>query len=244
ASEIDQLFKICSILGSPSRSDWPEGISLANAMSFKFPTFLPTHLSQVLGPHISSRLVSLLYTLMVWNPSWRSSAPEALKHSFFRGPKGLPRTSASTSSARSMFMEQVQGSQLQLSQKPTTLFGLSTSKNEPHFGKRQRALTQSRSPHHHHHHNHHHHNDHPSNNANSLSLCKKEELRRLAAPVLKAVEDDDVNHDDDGYDEDDLSDLIATFSLSPLKRNKNIPESKQPDSNFGSHVNTGQPNIN
>ena len=85
-SEIDQLYKIASILGTPGRNDWTEGFSLANQMSFRFPTFSPTHLSNVLGTRSSARAVSFLYALLSWNPSWRSSAQEALRHSYFRMP--------------------------------------------------------------------------------------------------------------------------------------------------------------
>ena len=46
-SEIDQLYKIASILGTPGRNDWSDGYSLANSMQFKFPTFKSTHLTQV-----------------------------------------------------------------------------------------------------------------------------------------------------------------------------------------------------
>ena len=83
-SEIDQLYKISSILGTPGRNDWSEGFSLANQMSFRFPTFSSTHLSNVLGTRSSARAVSFLYALLSWNPSWRSSAQEALRHSYFR----------------------------------------------------------------------------------------------------------------------------------------------------------------
>jgi hypothetical protein len=38
-SEIDQLIKICSILGSPSQSDWAEGYKLAKNINFTFPKF-------------------------------------------------------------------------------------------------------------------------------------------------------------------------------------------------------------
>ena len=55
-------------------------------MSFRFPTFSPTHLSNVLGTRSSARAVSFLYALLSWNPSWRSSAQEALRHSYFRMP--------------------------------------------------------------------------------------------------------------------------------------------------------------
>jgi len=83
-SEIDQLYKIASILGTPGRNDWPEGYSLANSMNFRFPAFKPTHLTSILGPRSSARAVSFLYALLAWNPSWRSSAQEALRHSYFR----------------------------------------------------------------------------------------------------------------------------------------------------------------
>ena len=50
SSEIDQIYKICSVLGTPASQDWPQGHTLAANMSFKFPTFTPVHLSQVC-PH-------------------------------------------------------------------------------------------------------------------------------------------------------------------------------------------------
>lgn len=36
-SELDQMFKICSVLGTPSQGDWPEGYRLADDINFKFP---------------------------------------------------------------------------------------------------------------------------------------------------------------------------------------------------------------
>ena len=38
----------------------------------------------MLGPRSSARAVSFLYALLTWNPSWRSCAQEALRHSYFR----------------------------------------------------------------------------------------------------------------------------------------------------------------
>ncbi len=83
-SEIDQIYKVCSVLGTPSSSDWAQGQQLATQMNFKFPRFTATHLSQVLGPKVSARGISLIYSTLSWNPAWRSSAPETLKHSYFR----------------------------------------------------------------------------------------------------------------------------------------------------------------
>jgi len=43
-----------------------------------------------LGSRSSARAVSFLYALLSWNPSWRSTAQEALKHSYFRTAKPAP----------------------------------------------------------------------------------------------------------------------------------------------------------
>lgn len=83
-SEIDQIYKVCSVLGTPSNSDWAQGHHLAQQMSFKFPAFASTHLTQVLGSRVGARAISLLYSTLSWNPAWRSSAQESLKHSYFR----------------------------------------------------------------------------------------------------------------------------------------------------------------
>ena len=83
-SEIDQIYKVCSVLGTPSSSDWSQGQQLASQMNFRFPRFSPTHLSQVLGSRVGARAISLMYSTLTWNPAWRSSAQETLKHSYFR----------------------------------------------------------------------------------------------------------------------------------------------------------------
>ena len=44
-SESDQLLKICSVLGSPTMSEWPEGIRTAENKGIKFPTMSGTQLN-------------------------------------------------------------------------------------------------------------------------------------------------------------------------------------------------------
>ena len=95
SSEIDQIYKICSVLGTPSHTDWAQGHQLAVNMSFKFPQFSSTHLSQVLGNRVGARAISLLYSIISWNPSWRSSAQESLKHSYFRQQTSQPSSASS-----------------------------------------------------------------------------------------------------------------------------------------------------
>ena len=39
-TDFDQLYKICSLLGSPSPKTWPEGQKLAKNLNYHFPQFL------------------------------------------------------------------------------------------------------------------------------------------------------------------------------------------------------------
>lgn len=82
ASEPDQLFKLCSVLGTPTQITWPEGLKLAAAMNFKFPQFSPTPLS-VLIPNASDEAVELMTELLHFDPNRRPSASQALQHPFF-----------------------------------------------------------------------------------------------------------------------------------------------------------------
>lgn len=49
SSEADEIYKIASVLGTPTQSSWPEGLKLASAMSFRFPQFQATPLSRIIS---------------------------------------------------------------------------------------------------------------------------------------------------------------------------------------------------
>lgn len=36
-SEADEIYKICSILGTPNKNIWAEGLQLADGISYQFP---------------------------------------------------------------------------------------------------------------------------------------------------------------------------------------------------------------
>ncbi|XP_046440188.1 serine/threonine-protein kinase dyf-5-like isoform X3 [Daphnia pulex] len=82
SSEIDQLFKVCALLGTPTESQWPDGYQLASKMHFKFPQFNNSSLNQLLM-QASPEAVKLVNLLLQWNPARRPSAQQALNHSFF-----------------------------------------------------------------------------------------------------------------------------------------------------------------
>ncbi|KAK3879244.1 hypothetical protein Pcinc_016174, partial [Petrolisthes cinctipes] len=83
SSEIDQIFKICSVIGTPDKRDWPEGYSLAQQMNFKFPQFSATPLASLI-PSASAEAVQIMTDMLKWNPARRPTAQQCLRYSFFK----------------------------------------------------------------------------------------------------------------------------------------------------------------
>ncbi|CAI9287876.1 unnamed protein product [Lactuca saligna] len=76
------LYKICSVIGSPTESKWSEGLQLARNMNYRFPDHPGMPLASLL-PSASSEALCLIATLLSWNPCLRPTATEALEHPFF-----------------------------------------------------------------------------------------------------------------------------------------------------------------
>ncbi|KAH3745710.1 Protein kinase [Pelomyxa schiedti] len=82
ASEPDEIYKICSILGTPTQVTWPEGLKLAAAMNYKFPQFSGMPLTSLI-PSASPEAIDLMSQLMKYDPSKRLTASQALSHPYF-----------------------------------------------------------------------------------------------------------------------------------------------------------------
>ncbi|PIK46399.1 hypothetical protein BSL78_16718 [Apostichopus japonicus] len=94
-SELDEIFRICSILGTPTKDEWQDGHQLAARMNFRFPTCVPTHLRSLI-PNASKDGIQLMVDMMLWNPQKRPSAAQSLRYSYFQvgqhlGPKVPPK---------------------------------------------------------------------------------------------------------------------------------------------------------
>uniref|UniRef100_A0A0D9WL47 Protein kinase domain-containing protein n=1 Tax=Leersia perrieri TaxID=77586 RepID=A0A0D9WL47_9ORYZ len=83
SNEADEIYKICSILGTPNHHTWAEGLQLASSIHFQFPQSGSIHLSEVV-PSASEDAISLISWLCSWDPQRRPTAVEVLQHSFFQ----------------------------------------------------------------------------------------------------------------------------------------------------------------
>ncbi|XP_066579288.1 serine/threonine-protein kinase MAK isoform X2 [Amia ocellicauda] len=82
-SEVDEIFKICQVLGTVKKSDWPEGYQLASAMNFRFPQCVPTNLKTLI-PNASSEAIALMRDMLQWDPKKRPTAVQALRYPYFQ----------------------------------------------------------------------------------------------------------------------------------------------------------------
>uniref|UniRef100_A0A3B1JGC4 non-specific serine/threonine protein kinase n=1 Tax=Astyanax mexicanus TaxID=7994 RepID=A0A3B1JGC4_ASTMX len=83
SSEVDTIFKICQVLGTPKKNDWAEGYHLAATMSFRWPQCVPTSL-RTLIPNASTEAIQLMRDLLQWDPKKRPAASQALRYPYFQ----------------------------------------------------------------------------------------------------------------------------------------------------------------
>ena len=79
-SEIDQLFRIFRVLGTPSDQDWP-GVTRLPYYSQTFPSWPALRLDRAV-PALAGPAADLLGRLLAYEPSTRITARAALAHSF------------------------------------------------------------------------------------------------------------------------------------------------------------------
>jgi protein kinase len=81
-TEKEVLFRTCAVLGTPTNSNWAEGIQLAKKIDLKFPVSTGVPLSQVI-PDASKDALDLLSEMLKWDPNKRGTANSLLQHCFF-----------------------------------------------------------------------------------------------------------------------------------------------------------------
>jgi len=80
-SEIDQIFRIFRLLGTPTEDNWP-GVSSYRDYKATFPQWSPQRLEDVV-PGLDALGIDLLKKCLVYEPSKRISSREALRHPYF-----------------------------------------------------------------------------------------------------------------------------------------------------------------
>jgi serine/threonine protein kinase len=83
-SEMDQLIKILSILGTPSQTQWPEGYRLAKQLGISFPSFQSVSLQTII-PNASADAIALLSDMLKFEAEKRPGASQILQHPYFNG---------------------------------------------------------------------------------------------------------------------------------------------------------------
>ncbi|XP_077480422.1 serine/threonine-protein kinase MAK isoform X3 [Stigmatopora argus] len=115
-SEVDEIFKICQVLGTVKKLDWPEGYQLASAMNFRFPQCVPTPLKTLI-PNASREAIALMKDLLQWDPKRRPTAVQALRYPYFQvgqvlGPRPHSQE-AKKVQARQIIQKQVSDSRVE-----------------------------------------------------------------------------------------------------------------------------------
>lgn len=87
ANENDQLLKLCSVLGTPNMSSWPEGYKLASAMGYRFPQCVPMNFNSLV-PTASYEALQIMLKMLTWDPQKRPTAAECLQHPYFASFNG------------------------------------------------------------------------------------------------------------------------------------------------------------
>lgn len=86
-SELDQLFKIVTVLGVPGKDEWPEGHKLAQKMKFRWPTVSSNTDANInlkrMCPPASDEGLKLISDLLLYPPRKRPTAQQCLKYAFF-----------------------------------------------------------------------------------------------------------------------------------------------------------------
>ena len=82
-NDIDQMFRVFQIMGSPEPQTWPGVDTLPDYAKVSFPNLLPLDMHAMLMPHAHPQDVEFLKTLLVLDPAQRVTAAAAAQSAYF-----------------------------------------------------------------------------------------------------------------------------------------------------------------
>lgn len=132
SSEVDQLFKICTVLGTPDKNDWHEGYRLASVIQFHFPECPKVPLGTLIT-RAGQEALDVINNMLMWDPEKRPTAQQSLRLSYFSSVKGrnsamptlngkIPSATGSMSES-THFSEGIKFPQHAIQQQPQKPFG-------------------------------------------------------------------------------------------------------------------------
>ncbi|GAA6052342.1 hypothetical protein JCM3770_007261 [Rhodotorula araucariae] len=97
-SEVDQVFKICEVLGDPSTDygvdergrvrgggTWARGVKMAKDVGFAFPKVPPRNFASLFDPNtVPVQLIDCITDLLRYEPKARLNTQQCLEHAYFR----------------------------------------------------------------------------------------------------------------------------------------------------------------
>ncbi|KAL3531072.1 hypothetical protein ACH5RR_010394 [Cinchona calisaya] len=89
-SELDQLYKICCILGRPDWTVFPEARNISRLVDISYFEIMPANLPDIV-PNASLEAIDLMKQLFSWDPTKRPTADQCLQHPFFHVGLWIPR---------------------------------------------------------------------------------------------------------------------------------------------------------
>lgn len=105
-SESDQLTRIVTVLGTPSRSEWPEGLQHATQKGITFPMIqaqsLKQHFQNSIKTDISDDALDLLSKMFKFNSEERYSAQQCMNHPFFKNVSPILKNLATSQGTNAM----------------------------------------------------------------------------------------------------------------------------------------------
>ena len=97
--EIEQLFKIFRVLGTPSPAAWPELESLPEWNEGTFPAWPRRSIRALIGDALPAEGVDLIERMLQYNPDHRMPVAEAIRHPFFAEFHARPAAPAAAGGA-------------------------------------------------------------------------------------------------------------------------------------------------
>ncbi|XP_068437651.1 serine/threonine-protein kinase MAK isoform X3 [Clinocottus analis] len=252
-SEVDEIFKICQVLGTVKKTDWSEGHQLASAMNFRFPQCVPTHLKTLI-PNASNEAIALMRDLLQWDPKKRPTAVQVLRYPYFQvgqilGPRPQSQEVKKVQ-ARPPAQKQVSESKVDPQQSSSeSKASTSSSRNQYHQPLQQIPLPQTESK--------------PGGHAKAAPLGSENSVGGGGMGVVKSGRrrwGHTVAKTSDSWEESDPSETTASNSKKPslgnaeeegsLKEHRPQPKEQKPLYSFSTvtklpnNVKTGQMDSN